>query len=93
MRQVVVGLMSGQGQEGGDRRLQGGVASSGSPAVAPTRNTQDMPTPTVFVSALIVQSPVGQLVYIRTYVRTCVSMYVCTYMLCLQCLWPSTVSV
>lgn len=87
MRQVVVGLMSGQGQEGGDKRLQGGGASSDTtPAVVPTRNTQDMPTPTVFVSAaLILQSPVGQSVYIR--------MYVCTYRLCLQCLWPSTVSV
>lgn len=66
MRQVVVGLMSGQGQEGGDKRLQGGGASSGSPAVAPTRNMQDMPTPTVFVSAPILQPPAGQYVYIHT---------------------------
>ena len=58
MRQVVVGLMSGQGREGradrlqggGAERLQGGGACS-TPDAAKPQHPQDMPTPTVFVSA------------------------------------------
>lgn len=63
MRQVVVGLMSGQGQGGRAERLQGGGACSGTPVAVKTSHTQDMPTPTVFVSVCSVQSPVSQGAY------------------------------
>ena len=77
MRQVVVGLMSGQVQEGGAGKLQGGEACSGTPAASKTLHTQDMPTPTVFVSLSSLDLQLVNLCTLCCVYNVCVCMHAC----------------